>query len=205
MADKIRGTRFEPEPLVRLFESALALHTSYEELAGAIMNSQRLVVTGTGPDLIAARELALKVNEGAWFPAATCELEEVLHGHLVAHDENSILLVLATPLDASTHLPRTQSLLKSARRIGMKTALIATAAVAAEINQELTSGGRIVVAEGVDLPPSLASLISSGIVLQRLTLTLAQRLGRNPDLLRRDVAAYRDMRSLVETKYSVET
>lgn len=88
----------------------------------------------------------------------------------------------------------------------MTTALVASHDVAVEIDEELTSAGRIMVVDGgVDLAPSLASLVATGVALQRLTLALVHRLGRNPDLLRREVAAYREARGLAEAKFFAET
>ena len=204
VADRIRGARFEPAPLARLFEKALAPSGSYDEVAAALVGAERVVVAGSGPDLIAARELALKISEGAWVPASAFELEDVLHGHLVAHDERSALVVLVTAARSQTYAPRTTSLLRTARRIGLVTALVASRDVAVEIDEELTTAGRIIVAGDVDLAPSLASLIASGAALQWLTLALAHRLGQNPDLLRREAVAYREARGLAESKFFAE-
>jgi glutamine---fructose-6-phosphate transaminase (isomerizing) len=205
VADRIRGAGFNPAPLARLFEQALAPSESYDEIAAALVGAERVVVAGSGPDLIAARELALKISEGAWLPATAYELEDVLHGHLVAHDGRSALLALVTGARAEMSVLRTASLLRTARRIGLRTALVASRDVDAEIDEELTSAGRIMVAGDVDLAPSLTSLIASGVALQRLTLALAHRLGQNPDLLRREVVAYREARGLAESKFFVET
>ena len=52
--------------------------------ASALAGSDRLIVAGAGVDHVSARELALKVAEGARLPAAAHELETLLHGHLAA-------------------------------------------------------------------------------------------------------------------------
>jgi glucosamine 6-phosphate synthetase-like amidotransferase/phosphosugar isomerase protein len=42
------------------------------------------VVAGWGVDLVTARELALKIAEGARLPAVAHDVETLLHGHLAA-------------------------------------------------------------------------------------------------------------------------
>ena len=201
IAAEIRDVAFEPEPLANLLEAALASDQPFDDLAVSIMGSEQVLVAGSGVDLVAARELALKIDEGAWLPASAYELEEILHGHLVAHGERSALLVLVTASEADAYVSRTVSLLRTARRIGLATALIANAELAREIDRELTTAGRIVVVPGGAIPTSPASLIASGVALQRLTLALAHRLDRNPDLLRRDSVEYREARKLADSKY----
>jgi fructoselysine-6-P-deglycase FrlB-like protein len=200
---EIRGVDFEPEPLAHLFEAALASNEPFDAVAASIASSEHVLVAGSGADLVAARELALKIDEGAWLPASAYELEDILHGHLVAHGARTALVVLATASDADPHVSRTESLLRTARRIGLTTALVANTELAARIDGELTSAGRIAVQTGA-VPTALASLVGSGIALQRLTLALAHRLGRNPDLLRREITAYREARKLADAKYLAE-
>ncbi len=56
------------------------------EAAGGIHGGRRILTTGLGTDEISARELALKIEEGARIPATAHQLETLLHGHLAGCD-----------------------------------------------------------------------------------------------------------------------
>ena len=67
-------------------------------MASALAGIDRLIVVGVGADYVSARELALKVAEGARLPTAAHELETVLHGHLAAATRwTGLVLLLTTP------------------------------------------------------------------------------------------------------------
>src|SRR5205814_1321274 len=67
---------------------------STEKLAAALADVDRLIVLGSGADRPAARELVLKVEEGAHIGAAMRDLETVLHGHLAGTDDRTGLVLL---------------------------------------------------------------------------------------------------------------
>ena len=52
-------------------------------------SARPIVVIASGADRPAGRELVLKIEEGAWIPAAYRDLETFLHGHLAATDETT--------------------------------------------------------------------------------------------------------------------
>ena len=53
---------------------------------------------GAGLDLITARELALKLAEGARVPTAALQLESLLHGHLAGEDPaTAVVLIESDP------------------------------------------------------------------------------------------------------------
>ena len=51
---------------------------------------------GIGLDLITARELALKIAEGARIPTAALQLETLLHGHLAGEDAGTAAVLVDT-------------------------------------------------------------------------------------------------------------
>lgn len=165
-----------------------------EALAGALAGVDRLLVLASGADRPAGRELVLKVEEGAWLPAAYRDLETFLHGHLAATDSSSAVVVIATDRRGSdARLARVRGVLAAARVIGMPTAAIVTAGADAPIPADLTSAGRIVIeAAPGDVPAAVASLLGSATPLQTLTERLARARGINPDPIHRDVDRYRD-------------
>jgi glucosamine--fructose-6-phosphate aminotransferase (isomerizing) len=136
------------------------------ELAGA----SRILVAGAGVDEITARELALKIAEGARIPTTAHHLETLLHGHLAGEDARSALVLVESGGG------------RPARRA--EQAARAFAALGCPVH-------RLSVPEAPGLEPTLARLLGGAIALQRLTLALVAARGVNPDLIRRDEPAYR--------------
>ena len=115
-------------------------------VAGRLAGVDRVLVLGSGADRPAGRELVLKIEEGAWLPAAYRDLETFLHGHLAATDATTGLVVIATDRRAQdARLARVRGALAAARVIGMPAAAILTRTADAAIPAELTPAGRIVV------------------------------------------------------------
>ena len=162
-----------------------------EAIAATIAGATHVLLVGTGSDRIAARELALKLEEASWVPAAVRDLETFLHGHLPATGPETALVVLLTEragLDARAR--RARQALSAAVALGMRPAAILGADAAAMIPASLTPGGRIVVPESPDLPAAVASLLGSATPLQLVTLAVAAARGTNPDQIRRDDPRY---------------
>ena len=164
-----------------------------EAVAGALSGVDRILVLASGADRPAGRELVLKIEEGAWLPAAYRDLETFLHGHLAATDASTGLVVVATDRRARpTRVSRVRGALAAARVIGMPTAAIVTTGVDALLPAELTTVGRIVVAEPpASVPDAVAALLGSATALQTLTERLARARGIDPDPIHRDVDRYR--------------
>ena len=154
------------------------------ELAG----SDRLIVAGGGADFISARELALKVAEGARMPAMALELETVMHGHLAAATRwTGLVLLLTQPErpDGPTHQRGTR-LLAAANALKVPAAAILSAEIATSIAAEGTPAGRIVLPKMGRIAGVVGSLLGSALALQLLTERLARARGVNPDTLGRE-------------------
>lgn len=162
-----------------------------ESMAGALAGVERLIVTGSGVDRVAARELVLKVEEGAHLPAAMRDLETVLHGHLAGMDDKTgLVLVLTDAAAADARASRAAGVLRAAAAIGVRSGAILGGAQAGSIDTALTPAGRLVVPDGQGLPASVASIVGTVVPLQLLTERLARVRGVNPDPIRRDDPAY---------------
>jgi glutamine---fructose-6-phosphate transaminase (isomerizing) len=176
---------------------ALALGPAGEELGRRLGRVDHLFAVGSGVDAIAASELALKLREGARLRASAYPLETVLHGHLAAADErDGLLIILTEPSAREPRLARARQVLRAARTIGLTTAVLADAEVAAELGDpELASAGSLV------LPLAdagrLGALVSSALGLQLLTVGLAAARGTNPDRIRREEEAYAQAAAVV--------
>ena len=162
-----------------------------EALAAALAASDRVVVIGSGADRTAARELVLKLEEGAHLAAAMRDTETLLHGHLAGIDaRTAVVLALAGRDGRGPRAQRARQALAAVREIGAAAGAIVTAGASGAIPQGLTPAGRIVVAEAPDLPSAAAALLATAVPLQLLTERVARLLGVNPDPIRRDDPRY---------------
>jgi fructoselysine-6-P-deglycase FrlB-like protein len=154
-----------------------------------------VLCAGAGVDHISTRELALKIAEGARLPTVALELETVLHGQLAGHEPADALIVIAVAdhPERARLARRLDHVARAAAAIGFPVAALLSRSYDAVLASELTPAGRLV----VDLPgpdalePNLAALLAGAGMLQTLTLQLAQARDVNPDLIRREQAAYR--------------
>ncbi len=169
------------------------------EIARQLADSRTILVIASGSDRPAARELVLKIEEGAWIPAAMRDLETFLHGHLPSTDASTGLIVILTERAARVdRVARTRQALEAAAVVGLRTAAILAEGVSADLGPELTPVGRIVVPDAPSLPGAVAALLSSATPLQLIAERLARTRGTNPDLMRRSDQRYREAAARVE-------
>ena len=156
----------EAEAAERLLRAGLDRRPAAAAVAGA----ERILCAGFGLDLVTARELALKLAEGARIPTAALQLETLLHGHLAGEDARTAAVLIESD--------------PAAPRVDRRTAL--AAAALAEIGIPVLT---LLPPEGI--PGSAERLLAGAAALQRLTLELAAHRGVNPDLIRREEEPYR--------------
>lgn len=162
-----------------------------EALASSLAGLDRLVVVGSGPDRVTARELVLKVEEGVHLPAAMRDIETLLHGHLAGIDERTgVLLVLLARDGRGPRVQRARQALAAVREVGAPAGAILAAQAAGAVPEALTPAGRIVVGEAPSLAPAAAALLSGATPLQLLTERMARARGIDPDPIRRDDPRY---------------
>jgi len=201
VAGAICGEMLNPEELRDFLRRVETLRDQAANVAHFLAGCSRLIITGQGADLISARELALKIEEGARLPAVAIQLETLLHGHLAATDgRTGIVFLLCAGFGANRRDARASLAARAARRIGMSCAAIL--APQSDFPASLSNGGRIV------LPPDdmnrkgvaalVFALTGSAIALQQLALALAHERGSNPDLIRREQEAYREAARIAE-------
>jgi fructoselysine-6-P-deglycase FrlB-like protein len=189
----LSGTAPDPEAARSLLAAGLtggAIEAT-ERLADALARVDRLIVAGSGADRVAARELVLKVEEGAHLAAAMRDLETVLHGHLAGMDgRTGFVLLLTDPAHADERAARASGVLRALAELEAVSGAILDASYADRIPSELTPAGRLVLPEAGVLPAAAASLLGSAVPLQLLTERLARARRINPDPIRRDDPAY---------------
>jgi glucosamine--fructose-6-phosphate aminotransferase (isomerizing) len=171
------------------------------EIARVMRELILLQIVGSGADRTTARELALKIEEGARRPAVARDLETLLHGHFVAcGPDTGLIVILADSRGGERRWRRAAQGMEAAARLGMPVAAILSPDAAAAISEALTPAGRIVLPGGTDALPPLHALIGGAAALQRLTLAMVAEVGVNPDLIRREEAPYREAAALVEDR-----
>jgi glutamine---fructose-6-phosphate transaminase (isomerizing) len=193
IADHVSGRALDVAGVEALLGAGLteAAIKETERLAKGLSDVDRLIVTGTGADRPAARELVLKVEEGAHLAAAMRDLESVLHGHLAGMDaKTGFVLILTDPTRAEERAARATGVLRAVAELGMRPGAILGGGYLDQIPAELTPAGRLVVPSAGGVPDATTSLVGSAVPLQLLTERLARVRGVNPDPIRRDDPAY---------------
>lgn len=178
--------------VVDILSRGLTKSGEAEAIAAALAERSHVLVVAGGVDLATARELALKIEEGAWLPAVHRDLEMLLHGHLAATDEaTGLVLVITDRRGLGERIGRARDVLEAARRIGIRAAAILTEEASARLPATLTPAGRLSLDEPDGLQRAAASLLAAAIPIQLLAERLARARGRNPDQIRRDEERYR--------------
>jgi len=159
------------------------------ELARELSGCERLIIIGSGADRISARELTLKIEEACHLPCAMRDLETFLHGHLPACDETTGVVVFSVDRRRlADRRARIEQLLQASRRVGARCAMIGSD----DLPIDLLDAGAIEVADQPALPAAAAALLAAALPLQWLSYELAIARDTNPDLIRREQAAYRE-------------
>jgi glutamine---fructose-6-phosphate transaminase (isomerizing) len=178
----IAGTGIPAARLTEAIDAAVAARPRIAEAARSIHGGRRILTAGLGADFVTARELALKIEEGARIPANAHRLETTLHGHLAGCDAGSTALVRVAldPGGGTLAAERGADLDAALGVIGIPSVVLGEPL-------GLVAAGSVVEA-----------LISGAVGLQLLTLELAHAAGTNPDLIRREERAYREAAAAAE-------
>jgi fructoselysine-6-P-deglycase FrlB-like protein len=189
LAATLSGAEVRSGAVRHLVAAGVAARPQATAVAKALADTRQIIVVGSGADRVAARELTLKIEEASYLPTAMRDLETFLHGHLPACDETTgLVLIHAERRGSERRTERAAALLAAARRVGVRTAAISTGGLASD----LLSAGSIDAPSADDLPAAAAALLGTAAPLQWLAHELAVQRGTNPDLIRRDQAAYRE-------------
>ena len=186
LAARLSGARPDGRAIRSLLDQSSDARAA-ANLAAGLNGIDQLVVVGAGVDYPSARELALKVAEGARLPTSSHALETVLHGHLAAATRWTGLALIQT--DADRHplvIERTRRVLDAARALGMPAAAILGGKIAGEVGAELTPAGRIVLPRPTRVRGAAGALLGAAVPLQLLAERLARARGVDPDTLGRE-------------------
>lgn len=155
--------------------------------AAALRDCARVLVVGAGIDEASARELALKIEEGARLAAVAHHLETVRHGHLASADTTTgLVLILSDTHLGSSVVDRAVAVLRSAAELGLPAAAILGTRAAEALPRRLTPAGRMAIPRGSRIAAVAAAALGAAIPLQLLAERLARARGVNPDTLGRE-------------------
>jgi fructoselysine-6-P-deglycase FrlB-like protein len=173
---------------VRALLEAAGHQPTTDAAAALLAGSSRLLIVGSGIDYPAARELALKIEEGARLPACALQLETIRHGHLAAANEQTGLILVLTDAEGwgETLIERSRAVLRSASELGVPAAALLAADLGDDVPATLTPAGRLSVPLAGDLSRPVSAALATAIPLQLLAERLARARGTNPDTIGRD-------------------
>jgi fructoselysine-6-P-deglycase FrlB-like protein len=187
LAMAIRRSALDPAAVRAVVDAADDAPGS-EAVASALERCRRMVIVGSGLDHAAARELALKIEEGVHLPSVAHQLETLRHGHLAAADDRTGLVLLLTDPEGrgATIVERAMDVLRSAAALGMPAAGILAADIGDDLPADLTPAGRLAVAVSGRLPRTIGAALGVARPLQLVAERLARSRGVNPDPIGRD-------------------
>ena len=200
VAAEIAEVDLNADELTRWMTKAVRPGSDEVEIARALHGLQVLQIVGSGADRITARELALKIEEGARRPAVARDLETLLHGHLVACGPDTGLIAILTDRAAANDgcvgpcwrwKPRRgsgcqsrPSFLPRRKRCHSGCRSLQPAESSCQLERR---------------PAATPCFAWRRRGVQRLTIAIAAEAGVNPDLIRREEAPYREAADLLET------
>jgi len=187
LAGALRGEGVDQVSLRALLDAADD-PVAAEDAAAALAVCSRVLVVGSGVDHASARELALKIEEGARLPATSHQLETIRHGHLASADATTGLVLVLTDAEGrgAELVERALGVLRSAAALGMPAAAILAADLGDDVPLELLPAGRAAVPIVRDLSRTVNGALGAAIPLQLLAERLARARGINPDTLGRE-------------------
>ena len=188
LAGDVKDAPLDPVIVRALLDAASYQESAAEDGAAALAVCTRLLIVGSGIDYPAARELALKIEEGARLPASALQLETIRHGHLAAADERTGLVLILTDGErwGETVIERSRAVLRSAVALGMPAAALVAADLGDDVPLALTRAGRLSVPHAGGLSRMASAALATAIPLQLLAERLARARGKNPDTIGRD-------------------
>ena len=195
VAGHLTGRPADPAAVRSLLAAGLAPEAirATEALAEGLAEHVAVIVSGTGADRVAARELVLKLEEGTHTVSAMRDLETVLHGHLAGMaggGATGFVLILADEAASEDRARRAAGVLRAVASLGIEPGAILLGSYGEAIPAELTPAGRVLIPSSAGLGRAAAALLGTTVPLQLLTERLARRLGINPDPIRRDDPRY---------------
>lgn len=113
--------QFHSELLTKLESVITSSENTAKKAVEEMGSASKIFFTGAGPNLVTAREAALKIKESSYLTAEGMELEELQHGPWSAFDAETLVVVIS-PSGPSQQ--RAKDLLSASKKIGAKTIFV---------------------------------------------------------------------------------
>ncbi len=185
LAAQVAGSKPDAAAIHSLLDTANEPRAA-ANIAAGLTGIDRLLVIGSGADLVSVRELALKVSEGARLPSEPLDVESIHHGWLAAATRWTGLVLVLTDSASDAVQARATRALAAAAALSMPAAAILGHGVAGAIEPDLTPAGRMTVPRIGRVRGLAGDLLGAAIPLQLLAERLARARGVNPDTLGRE-------------------
>ncbi len=172
-----------------LMEGILAHEDEVRQVAQeAAQQQRRIYFVGAGPNAASASEGALKAKEAAYVTAEGFELEQAIHGPMVAFEEHDLLVPISV---GGAARQRVADFLRGLNEIGPRVWLLGTAPDD-ETGQLFQRAGwsRFALTNGANIAEELTPLLAA-VPVQLLANFLATARGTDADSFRRNQEAYR--------------
>lgn len=155
--------------LHRAARAVLRDEPDWKALAERLLDRQRVLLLGSGPAEVVAREAALKLREGAGRFVAWCGVEEYLHGILPSTSSAAAVLAIA---ERGLEVTRSRQALRAATLAGAKVGLLGPLGARPRPEEYAIPS----------VPPAFSPAVHV-IPFQLLTYWTAVAEGRNPDVM----------------------
>jgi glutamine---fructose-6-phosphate transaminase (isomerizing) len=154
-----------------------------KKMASELRNVSKIYFAGAGPNLVTAREAALKNKEASYLPAEGMELEEILHGPAMSFDKQTLVVALV-PWGPSVE--RARDLLAAAKKIGATTMVVSDSA-------DWDANYRFDIPKMHEYLSPFLSIIPPYL----FSYFLAVEKGKNPDYIHYTDPTYWDARTII--------
>ncbi len=197
IAARLAGLRGNTQVARKLEQGLSALPAAIEQVfqhedvlrqvaQDVVAQQRRVVIVGAGPNAATAPEGALKAKEAAYITIEGLELEQAIHGPLVAFEASDLLVPISVKGPAQ---PRIADFLRALHTIGTQVLLLGD--IPPDDTGLFTHTGWTHVELTGETIEELTPLITV-VPLQLLAEFLAAARGTNADSFRKDQEAYRD-------------
>ena len=184
VAQKIeQGLLAMPTAMEQLFQHEDVIRRVAQDV---IANQRRVIIVGAGPNAATAPEGALKAKEAAYITAEGLELEQAIHGPLVAFETNDLLIPISVKGPAQ---PRMADFLRALHTIGTQVLLLGD--MPSDSAGLFSHTGWTQLELVGDIVEELTPMIAV-VPLQLMADFLAAARGTNADSFRKDQETYKD-------------
>lgn len=120
---ELDGVRKELEMrLADEIESTISsTEASAKSAAKELRDASKILFAGAGPNVVTAREAALKVKESSYLSGEGMELEEMLHGPAMSFNEKTLVVAI---IPSGPSVERARDLIAASNKIGASTMVV---------------------------------------------------------------------------------